>query len=316
MKLKFGLYGVNGHQIQDALAIHPKAEFYAAASFPENKIPTGANPKIYSSLDEMLDDPTVQIVSLCSPLRISQAADAVKAMKAGKHVYAEKPCAMNEEELEQIIAVSKQTKMIFHEMGGTAFSKPYSALRKIVSSGKLGTIIQIFAQKSYPWGDWRPKDEKIDGGLAMQAGIYICRFIEHVAQIKIKLVSMKETSLCNHGNDSDCKRAASFIFELENNALACGIANYCCPSTSDWGRWGYEILRIFGSNGFIECLNNGESAKIAINGEGVKNIDISEDHNYLDMFIDEILLSKKIIPLSIEDELSPTRWVIRTKNKY
>jgi len=315
VKIKFGLYGNNGHQIQNLLVSKSDVEFYAVAGIPADKIPPDVKPLIYSSLDEMLRDPDIQIISLCSPLRFSQAKDAIKCMKAGKHVYAEKPSAMTEDELDEIIIVSKKTGMIYHEMAGTAFASPYKAIKRIIASGKLGTIIQIFSQKSYPWGEWRPKDEKIDGGLTMQVGIYNCRFIEHVVGIKIKSIQLKETKLCNHGENSECRRAASFLFELENGAIASAIANYCCPLPEDWGKWGYEILRIFGSNGFLECINNGEIAKIAISGEGVKKIDVSDDGDYLDMFIEEIKSKKKVIPLLLEEELSPTRWVIRAKNQ-
>ncbi len=313
MKIKFGLYGCNGHQIQGALACRTDAEISAAACIDAARIPKGAHPRIHPSLGDLLADDRVQAVSLCSPLRISQAGDALRCMEAGKHVYAEKPCAMTEEDLDSIIATSKRTGMIFHEMAATAFSKPYAAIRRIVADGQIGTVVQILSQKSYPWGDWRPKDEKTDGGLAMQAGIYNCRFIEHVAGTRIKSVSMKETKLCNHGFDSECRRAASFLFELENGGIACGVANYCCPNPEDWGRWGYESLRIFGSEGFVECVNCGETARIAARGKGAHDIDVSEDSDYLGMFIREMISGRRMIPFSIEEELSPTRWAIRAK---
>ena len=37
--------------------------------------------------------------------------------------------------------------------------------------------------------------------------------------------------------------------------------------------------------------------------------------DYFDMFLEELLTGKKIIDFSIEDEISPTRWVIRAREK-
>jgi predicted dehydrogenase len=46
-----------------------------------------------------------------SPLRSEQAGHAIACMKGGKHVYAEKPCAMTEADLDAIIATSRETGM-------------------------------------------------------------------------------------------------------------------------------------------------------------------------------------------------------------
>ncbi|MBN1865614.1 MAG: Gfo/Idh/MocA family oxidoreductase [Victivallales bacterium] len=312
-KLKFALYGDNGHQICAALKDHPSAKVVAIAKFA--KIPDSLRSpgvRICDSLDELLADPEIQAVSLCSPLRKSQAADALKCMRAGKHVLAEKPCAFNEEELGSIMQTSRKTKIVFHEMGGTVYSQPYAKIAGIVKSGKIGKVIQVLSQKSYPWGEWRPRNEDIDGGLVMQVGVYNCRFVEHVAGVKIKDIDCFETSLGNDTPGSDCKRAASFIIHLDNGGLASAVANYCCPKSPSWSKWGNECLTIFGAKGFIESRNGGEKVFLAVDGEPLSEPDISEPtQNYLDMVIQEMSTGKKIIPHSLEKELSPTKWAIR-----
>lgn len=44
-------------------------------------------------------DETLDLISLCSPSRKNQAKDAIECLRAGKHVYAEKPAAFSEKEL-------------------------------------------------------------------------------------------------------------------------------------------------------------------------------------------------------------------------
>ena len=53
---------------------------------------------IYDSLDELLLDPNVDAVSICTPHQM-HAANAVTVANAGKHLLVEKPIAMNREEL-------------------------------------------------------------------------------------------------------------------------------------------------------------------------------------------------------------------------
>ena len=60
-----------------------------------------------------------------------------------------------------------------------------------------GEIVQVFAQKSYPWHESRPQDEAVDGGLTLQVGIHAARFVEHVTGIRISSLDLIETT---HGN--------------------------------------------------------------------------------------------------------------------
>ena len=100
-KTGIGLYGTNGHQITNQLVGHPAAELVAVAAFGDAELPDGVGEVArYDSLEALLADDRVELVSLCSPLRSEQARHAIACMKAGKHVYAEKPCAMTEADLD------------------------------------------------------------------------------------------------------------------------------------------------------------------------------------------------------------------------
>lgn len=313
-KTRVGLYGANGHQITNQLVNHAAAELVAVAGLGNVELPDGlGNVARYEDLGGLLADDRVELVSLCSPLRSEQAAHAVACMKTGKHVYAEKPCAMTESDLDAIIATSHETGMQFHEMAGTFLEQPYKAMRELVASGAIGDVVQVFAQKSYPWADWRPANENIDGGLAMQVGVYLTRFVEHVAGQKIASIALQETRLGNDAPGSECRRAMSFMMTLENGGVASGIGNYLNALSKEV--WGYEILRIFGTGGIIESSSAGPGTRLIRNGGTPEPLDLSEPSgDYLDMFVAS-LQGGPAMPLSIESELNPTRWVIRAKQQ-
>jgi predicted dehydrogenase len=152
-KLGIGLYGANGHQIEQALAAHPRAELVAVAAFGERPVPAECGEVIrYEMLEELLTDTRVEMVSLCSPRRADQASDAVKCLLTGRHVYGEKPSALREEDLDRLIATAAQTGCHYHEMGAAALEQPYLAMSGLVRSGAIGEVVQVFVQKSYPWG--------------------------------------------------------------------------------------------------------------------------------------------------------------------
>jgi predicted dehydrogenase len=311
--MKIGLYGSNGHQIKNKLVNHPSAILHAVAGInPEILKDIEPAPRLYENLSAMLADREIELVSLCSPRRSEQAAEAIQCMEAGKHVYAEKPCAMTERELDLLIETSGRCKASFHEMAGTAFEQPYLALRELVASGTIGTVVQVLAQKSYPYVDNRPQDEDVDGGLLLQVGIHAARFVEHVAGVKIADIDAVETRLGNP-KPGNLRMAAAMSIRLENGGVASIISNYLNPRS--FPSWGNETLRIFGTKGFVEAVDGGTRTRLVLGEKDCGQIDIKEKSlDYFDMYIDS-LLGKKEMPLSLEDELHPLRMLIRCREK-
>ncbi|MCQ6559132.1 Gfo/Idh/MocA family protein [Paenibacillus mendelii] len=316
MRIRTALYGSNGHQIQQLLENHPQAELVATACLDLARLPASLrndpNVRHYATLNELLADPTVQLVSLCSPFRSDQAEDAIQCMRAGKHVYAEKPCALSEKELDAIIAATRSTGCRFREMAGTAFEQPYLSMRNLVQAGAIGEIVQVFAQKSYPYFEERPQDERIDGGLARQAGVHAVRFIEHVANQKVSDIAAVETRLGNPDPSGGLHMAASFMMRLVNGGVASAVVNYLNPV--GFKRWGNEHLRVFGTMGFMEATDGGVRTRLVVGDRDLGEIDRSDpSRDYFDMYMNE-LVDLAVMPLDLEEELHPTRMVIRAKS--
>lgn len=309
------LYGTNGHQVPRQLAAHPGARFVAHAACDPGKL-KGAGVALEGareaeSLEALLADPEVDLVSLCSPRRADQAAQAMACLRAGKHVYAEKPCALTEEDLDALIAASRETGREFHEMAGTALVQPYVAMRAVIESGELGEVVQVFAQKSYPWHDGRPQDEAVDGGLVAQAAVHAFRMIEFVAGRRIESVGALETCLGDPARGGGLRMASQCMLSLDNGGLATVIANYLNPR--GFGRWSNEHLRVWGERGFVEAVDGGARTRLVVGEEDRGELDRSApDRDYFDLLIDH-LAGQGDMPYALEEELHPTRMVLRAK---
>jgi len=267
----------------------------------------------YQTLDELLDDPRVELVSLCSPRRSDQAADAIQALRAGKHVYAEKPCAMDEPALDEIIRASLAADRQFHEMAGSAFEQPYFAMGQVVRDGRIGEVIQVICEKSYPYHAGRPQDEGIDGGLIGQCAIHGLRFVEQVAGVRISNVVTMETSTGNPVAGGGLHMAATLMLRLENGGVASVTANYLNPRGTKI--WGDESLRILGTLGMVESTHGGAETRLIIGETSHGQLDTTPPGiDYLCAFL-ETIAGHGEMPLTLEEELSPTRWVIRAKEK-
>lgn len=315
-KLKIGLYGFNGHQIDGKLKNNPYGKVVAVCTGERESRKIGSlsdDVRYYKTLDEMLLDDSVEMVSLCSPVRASQEEDAIKCLMAKKHVYAEKPAALSEKSLDRILQTAKENGVEFHEMADTVFYEPYHSARKIINSGKLGTVIQVYAQKSYPSRfDSRPSDETTDGGLIRWVGIHAVRFVEHLTSLKVEKISAYETHLCNNRESGGIFTASSIAMTLSNGGVASVCLNYLKPS--GFQGWGNECVRVFGNKGFLEITDGGKHTHVYTDkDEGEIDVSQSDCKDYLDLIMMH-LLSDASLPLSEEDEFHPLRVVIRAKD--
>ena len=311
-KLKIALYGDNGHQIYEAVCKNEKTEVVSVCGIPKEKVEQIRNRypdiQVFDSLDNMIKNTSADMISLCSPIRKNQKNDTITALKAGLHVYAEKPAAFSESELDEILQTSQKTGCLFHEMADTVFHQPFFSMRKLVTSGALGEITQIFAQKSYPYlinGESRPSDETIDGGITMQAGIHAFRMAEHCTGMKITEIFGIE------GARRGVTDTSSLVFKMENGALGNAIINYYNPPV--FGSWGNDQLRIFGTNGMAEITNNGKFTRWFNYKKDMGELPYTETCPvFFDCFINRIL-DGIAMPISLEEELHPLRVAIRAK---
>jgi len=309
------LYGANGHQVHERLVNHPDARLVAIAEFPREQLPPelrdGVEVRAYETLDQLLADPRVEFVSLCSPRRCDQANDAIRSLRAGKHVYAEKPCAFDEAELDGILRIAAETGRMFREMAGTAFEQPYSAMREIARTGRIGRVVQVIAEKSYPYHERRPQDEEVDGGLIRQCAVHAMRFVEHVAGVRVRSVQAMESAAANPVANGGLRMTACLMLGLEGGGLASIAANYLNPKGT--GQWGYETLRILGERGFVESTQSGRHTRLVVGDRDYGPLDLSAPAlDYFDMYL-ATLRGEGEMPLTLEEELSPTRWVLRAK---
>jgi predicted dehydrogenase len=306
-KIGVGLFGGNGHQVHHLLEGCAWGEVVAHAAWDA---PEGCGIR-RNSLDELLADPAVELVSLCSPRRVDQPAHAIACLRAGKHVYAEKPAAFSDQALDEILAIADAEGREFHEMADTVFQQPFFALRECVRSGRIGTVVQVWAQKSYPANfDRRPQDEDVDGGLTRQAAIHAVRMIEHICGLRVNELDARETKL---GNPlaGELRTASCLNMTLENGGLAAVVANYCNPR--GFGRHGNDQVRVFGTKGIAEITDDGQRSRVVVGDEDLGPLDTSTAvespfHTYL-----RKLLGLAEMPMSREEELHPLRVVSRAK---
>ena len=89
---------------------------------------------------ELVADPHVDVVDICTPNHLHREM-ALAAIAAGKHVYCEKPLALDADEAAEIAAAAGRAG-VHHVIGFNYVCNPLLRVaRDLVGSGRLGTVV-------------------------------------------------------------------------------------------------------------------------------------------------------------------------------
>jgi predicted dehydrogenase len=117
---------------------------------------TGQDPKRYEDYRDMLADENVDAVCIGTPDHW-HARQTIDALKAGKHVYCEKPMTHTIDEAMQVVDAWGSTGKIM-QVGVQSTSIPvWDKARELIDSGKLGKILQFQTEyfRNSGVGQWR-----------------------------------------------------------------------------------------------------------------------------------------------------------------
>jgi predicted dehydrogenase len=94
------------------------------------------------SYRELLEDDHVEAVAIATPVA-SHYELAAAALKAGKHVFVEKPLAASSEQAESLIRLSRDNGLMLMAGHTFLYSPPVNLGRELIRSGNLGEIYFI-----------------------------------------------------------------------------------------------------------------------------------------------------------------------------
>jgi myo-inositol 2-dehydrogenase/D-chiro-inositol 1-dehydrogenase len=131
-----------------ALVSHDRAELVTVCATARSR--TTANllkeefgfAKCVSDFDDVLQDPKVDIVFVCSP-DTRHSEQVSRALRAQKHVFCEKPLARTGTEFAEIHKELVISNRVLQVGMNCRFRENYAILKKKVDSGELGTLHYI-----------------------------------------------------------------------------------------------------------------------------------------------------------------------------
>lgn len=197
-----------------------------------------------ASYDELLANPAIDAVVLTTP-NTMHVPQVIAAAKAGKHVFCEKPFAMNKADADTAVAAMAKAGLSLALDYNRRFHPTIVDLRERVRAGKLGTILHFEGSMTFPNalylkpGQWRADRAETPCGGLMPMGV-------HVIDAAIDLFGEVDEVYCQSNHRAvqiDADDTTSILFRMKN-----GVSGYLGTMTATAGSF---RLQVYGSEGWI-----------------------------------------------------------------
>lgn len=181
--IRFGIigYGKMGQTRHQAVQRNGTGEVVAIHGFPGDPVPEAlAAP----SPEAILADPSIDAVHVCTVNAFNKDL-TIAALKAGKHVFCEKPPAFNAAEMREVRAVEARAGRVLmygfnHRHHGAAVR-----MKEIVEGGEFGRVLWMRGRYGKSVDEnylstWRADPVLAGGGILIDQGIHMLDLFLHL----------------------------------------------------------------------------------------------------------------------------------------
>lgn len=223
----------------EAISALPGVYLHAVADLNAQKAHITAEQhhcKAFADYMEMLDDPRVDVVHICTPHYL-HAEMAIAAMEHGKHVLVEKPVAIHPTDAQRMVEISRKTG----KMLGVCFQNRYNAtsrkMKDLIDSGRVGAVKGGRAFVTwhrdgvyYKSGSWRGTWAQEGGGVLINQAIHTLDLLHWLIGEAEEIQGSVHTRLL-----SDCievEDTAEAVIRFKGGAVGIFYATNCYVTDS------------------------------------------------------------------------------------
>lgn len=218
--------------------------------------------KVTKDYKEILADPEIDAVLICSSTD-THSPISVEAIKAGKHVFCEKPIDHDVAKIQEVIDALKGSNVKYQVGFNRRFDHNFEAVQRAVAEGKIGEnhLIKVTSRDPEP-----PSAEyvKVSGGMFLDMTIHDFDMVRFLAGCDAEEVYVEAAVLVDPaiGEAGDVDTAV-ITLKMENGAIA-------VIDNSRKAVYGYDQrAEVFGSKGMVATANDTVSTAMISNADGV-----------------------------------------------
>jgi predicted dehydrogenase len=180
-QINFAVIGAGGfaHFAVSEFVKNPDAKFIGVFDpVAENckRFDTISKPaKLYSAEQELLNDPSVDLVYIATPPFLHYAQSKL-ALLAGKHVICEKPAALKVSEAEELLELSQERDLLYVVNLMQRYNPLYDAVTTLIEKNVLGNFLRGYFE-NYASDEFLTEnhwfwDESKSGGIFVEHGVH------------------------------------------------------------------------------------------------------------------------------------------------
>ena len=200
--------------------------------------------KVYESLDELLLDPSIQIVDI-AVMPWGQRDIVEKSLGAGKHVLCQKPFSSRYAEAVEMTALAQRAglKIAVHQQ--FRWSSIIQAVRSLMLEGWLGDILDVQVQVSIntPWDMWP--------WLASQPRLEVLFHSIHYLD-SLRFLFGEPVLITSRHTKHPMQQARGETKTITIWEYTSGLQILITVCHFDWSAGLYSLFRVLGTEGLIE----------------------------------------------------------------
>lgn len=263
---------------------------------------------------EVLEDKEIDAVIICSSTD-THTSISLEAIRAGKHVFCEKPIDHDIEKIQEVIKALENTNLKYQVGFNRRFDHNFEAVKEAVVKGKIGKpeIIKITSRDPEP-----PSIDyiKVSGGMYLDMTIHdfdMARFLTGCDAKEIYVQSANRVDpLIGKAGDVD---TAVLTLKMEDDTLV--VIDNCRRSA-----YGYDQrVEVFGSKGMVSISNDTDSSAVISNAQGVsaEKPQFFFLERYMESYEKEIrsfihsIATNEDTPVNVVDGLKPVVMALAAK---
>ena len=130
-------------------------------------------PRFYSSCEELVQDPDIDVVYIGTPNHTHKDL-SILCLEAGKPILCEKPFAVNASQAREVIEVARRQKLFCMEAMWMRFMPLIQQVKTMIEKGEIGKIKMLSADFGYVVNGNSSHFNSLDmgGGVLLDRGIY------------------------------------------------------------------------------------------------------------------------------------------------
>jgi predicted dehydrogenase len=227
----------------------------------------------YENFDKIANNKSIDVVYVVLPNSMHHDF-VIRAAKAGKHVFCEKPMALSVKQCEEMIAACKKAGVRLF-IGYRLHTEPHHmAAMKFRTEGNTG-ILYVQSEFAFKIGDptqWRLKKSLAGGGAMMDLGIYAIQAARYSIGEEPLSVTAQEYKT-DYKKFAEVDETITWQMQFPGGHVSNSYTSYSTPANhlyiSTENRW-FNLMPAFNYGGIKGSTNRGELNLPEVNQQAVQ----------------------------------------------